>query len=81
MDTKECTTGIIINDRDTCKEACKELGFSIEEEEDVRGGSPCLKTQARVCRQDGSNRKEASLICKVSGWYRLFIVKYNLTCN
>ena len=81
-DTKECTTGVIINDTDTCIEACKELGIPIEY---VKGGSPCIKTQSGECRQDGAKsfaekpRKLASLICKVSGGYRFFIVKYSLT--
>ena len=71
-DAKECTTGSIINDKDTCKEACKKLGFPIEKEKDVKGGSPCLKSKSGVCRQDGANRREAYLICKVSGGHKFF---------
>ena len=70
--TKECTTGSNINEKDACKEACKELGFPIEKEKDVKGGSPCLKSKSGVCRQDGANRREASLICKVSGGHKFF---------
>ena len=69
-DTKVCITGSNINEKDTCKEACKELGFPIEKEKDVKGGSPCLKSKSGVCRQDGANRREANLICKVSGRYK-----------
>ena len=71
-DAKVCTTGSNINDKDTCKEACKKLGFPIEKEKDVKGGSPCLKSKSGVCRQDGANRREASLICKVSGGHKFF---------
>ena len=65
-----CSTGQLIWDEMTCRNACKFLGLT---EKDFKTGNYiCYKDKRGKCSQNGRNNEEARPICKTSG-----IVKEN----
>ena len=61
---RDCPGGIAIKDAEGCKRACKKLDIPLG---NVDNGFACYKSSAGYCKDDGQNRDEAYMVCKLSG--------------
>ena len=60
---KSCEDNNPITDVASCEKACKELNLPRRKNTNLREGKICYKDFQGYCKQDGSNRAEASFVC------------------
>ena len=59
-----CSEGDRVTNAGTCRDACRELNISFQEN-DIQSGYLCYKDARGKCYQNGLNGNGASLICKI----------------
>ena len=70
---KRCPDGLEIESITECKEACAYLKIPLSSNK-FKEGKPCYKGGSHVCNQNGAFGRNAKLICKKPGNFKLTIV-------
>ena len=70
---KRCPDGLEIESVTECKEACAYLNIPLSSNK-FKEGKPCYKGGSHVCNQNGAFGRNAKLICKKPGNFKLTII-------